>query len=189
MTDRETAQLEPNQNPIMVVAMIKSVKLFIKPISGRIKIQPEIINTRVRLCPKRSAIIPDTSPPIPEVTRIPNKMYVFIVSDTPHTCSKKIGKLFDAVRMASLKRKYASRKSAIPGNRKSLFVSDTKFFHSDFNWNRFFSFSGSLNQINMGKARSVKAITAGNKVSARASESNKLIEPLENGRTISRPVN
>src|SRR3989344_2266136 len=105
MTERETAQFEPNQNPIIVVAITKRVKLFINPMKGRMKIQPEIIKTSVFLCPKRSAITPDTAPPIPEVTRIPSKIYVLTASETPHTCSMKIGKLFEAVKMASLKRK------------------------------------------------------------------------------------
>ena len=121
MTDLETAQFEPNQNPISVVATTNKGKLFRNPIKGKITTQPERINTIVLLCPKRSAINPETSPPIADVKTIPKRIYVFIVSDTPHTCSKKIGKLFDAVRMASLKKKIGENKKPHSRVQEKLF--------------------------------------------------------------------
>ena len=83
---------------------------------------PESMIISVFFCPNLSAKNPDIVPPIAEVTRIPKRMYVFIVSETCHTCSRKIAKLLVAVKMASLNKKYARRKSATLDDEISNFV-------------------------------------------------------------------
>ena len=105
INERETAQLEPNHNPMMVVATTNTTKFVASPMRGNRITHPERMNKSVRLCPHLSAMYPDSVPPIAEVIKIPSKMYVFIVSETPQTCSRNMGKLLEAVRMASLNRK------------------------------------------------------------------------------------
>src|SRR3989344_9268709 len=52
MTERDTAQREPNQRPITVVAMTKNVKFLRYPTRGKMIIYPESINMTVLLWQK-----------------------------------------------------------------------------------------------------------------------------------------
>src|SRR3989344_8374897 len=125
---------------------------------------------------------PDKIPPIAEVINMPNKIYVFVVSETCHTCSKNMGKLLDAVKMASLNKKYASKKNPTLDNENNNLVSCIISFIPDLNINLLDSFFGSLKKINMGSESTKKAITDGKSVSALADELKKLKVPLEKGR-------
>src|SRR3989344_975654 len=130
ITERETAQFAPNQNPIRIAAVTNILKSRIKARIGKIKIQPIIITTRVFLWPILSAISPDIIPPTEEVTKAPNNIYVLIVSDTSQTLSKKIGKLLAAVKTASFKKKKAIKNAKIPGYKKRSIDSRQNFFVS-----------------------------------------------------------
>jgi|SRR3989344_5945297 len=70
----DNVQLEPNQKPIIVVAVTNKAKLLINPIKGKIRTHPANTNIKVLLWPNLSAINPDSVPPIAEVINIPSKM-------------------------------------------------------------------------------------------------------------------
>src|SRR3989338_6848528 len=132
---------------------------------------------------------PDKIPPIAEVINMPNKIYVFVVSETCHTCSKNMGKLLDAVKMASLNKKYASKKNPTLDNENNNLVSYIISFIPDLNINLVDSFFGSLKKISIVSDKIKKAKTEGKRVSALAAEPNKLKVPFEKGRAINNPIN
>ena len=131
---------------------------------------------------------PDNVPPIAEVINTPSRIYVFTVSETCQTCSRNIGKLLEAVRTASLNKKYASRKKLTLDNVKSNFVSVNTFFRFDLIDNLFLIRVGSLKKMSIGSERMKKIITEGKRVSARGAAWKKLKLPLEKGRAISSPA-
>src|SRR3989338_10753522 len=120
---------------------------------------------------------------------MPNKRYVFAVSEIPHTCSKNIVKLFEAVKIASLNKKYDNKKNPTLDKENNNFVSVIISFIPDFKINLLYSFFGSLKKINIGSDRIKKTTTEGKRVSALAAEPNKLSDPLENGNAINNPIN
>src|SRR3989344_6142112 len=167
MTERDTAKLAPNQKPINVVTITNKLKLVTRPTKGRIIIHPTSVHIKVLLCPYLSAIIPAKVPPMAEVINMPRRINVFTVSETCQTCSKNIGKLFAAVNIASLNKKYAIRKRPTLGTSSKRFVSLKVFFISDLIDNFTGTFFGSLKKISIGSDSKKKRITEGRSVSAR----------------------
>ena len=98
-------------------------------------------------------------------------------------------KLFDAVRIASLNRKYESKKSPTLGNDSKSFVFVKRLFISDFNDHLVGLRFGSLNKRSMGSERTKNTTTDGRRVSALADDPKTLMLPLEKGRAMSKPAN
>ena len=143
----------------------------------------------VLLWPKRSARKPASVPPIADVIKIPNRRYVLVVSEMCQTCSRKIGKLFAAVKIASLNKKYAKRKKLTLEKDNKRFVSKNISFSVDGMCQPSETLFGSLKKMSIGSARSRNINTDGNSVSARGAEPKMVKLPFENGKAISNPAN
>ncbi|HLD02413.1 MAG TPA: hypothetical protein VJC07_01800 [Candidatus Nanoarchaeia archaeon] len=70
ISERETAHVAPNHNPMNIAKVTNSLKFVANPITGNMTSQKARIITSIFLCPYLSAKNPAIKPPIAHITRM-----------------------------------------------------------------------------------------------------------------------